>query len=75
MLRAEPDIRLAATRDSATRRVLSASERQQNAVLIVKRGDEYFWASREDRPLVHVLSGVFHLFIEPSGGGYVKVLD
>jgi hypothetical protein len=44
-------------------------------LLIVKRGGQYFWASREDRQLVQIESGVFDLYIDPRGGGYVKVLD
>lgn len=44
-------------------------------LLIVKRGDRYYWASREDRELVRIQSGVFNLYIDPRGGGYVKVLD
>jgi len=27
------------------------------------------------KPLIHSVSGAFHYFTDPSGGGYIKVVD
>lgn len=56
-------------------RTLTAEQREKNRVRIVKRGNRYFWTTRENRALVHVESGAYHHFIDPQGGGYVKVYD
>lgn len=42
--------------------------------VISKIGDEYFWASRENRRLVKRESGAFIMFVEVNGAGYVKVI-
>jgi hypothetical protein len=42
-------------------------------VLIVERDGQYYWSSREGRPLYHTRSGIYRLFIDLRGGGYVKL--
>ena len=42
---------------------------------IIKYDQEYLWAPREYRELFHVISGVYHTFIEPRTGAFVKVVD
>ena len=54
---------------------LSEKQKLKSRLMIVKRAGQYFWASREYRSLVHRISGAFHYFIEPNGGGYIKVVD
>jgi len=54
---------------------LTREQQAQYGIVILKRGNSYFWASREMKPLIHSLSGAFHYFIEPNGGGYIKVFD
>lgn len=61
--------------DDATHGVLADSDGADAMLLIVEREGRYFWASREDRELVRIRSGVFDLYIDPRGGGYIKVLD
>jgi hypothetical protein len=58
-----------------SRRLLSEPDRTKWRVTIISRGGRYFWASREDRELFYRPSGAFHLFIDPLGGGYIKVFD
>jgi len=43
-------------------------------VLIVKRGDKYYWASRENKEMFYYQSGIAHWFIAPTSG-YVKIID
>lgn len=73
VLRATPTSMSQASADSAAGGVLT--DGADAMLLIVKRGRQYFWASREDRQLVRTESGVFDLYIDLQGGGYVKVLD
>ena len=41
---------------------------------IVKRGDKYYWASRENKEMLHFQSDIAHWFIALTSG-YVKILD
>jgi hypothetical protein len=52
---------------------LTPSQAADNAVRISKVGNDYFWKSRDNRPLVYSQSGDFSLFVEPGGAGYVKI--
>lgn len=75
VLRVLPTSFISSSSDTTFRTVIGESERQQNALLIVKRDGRYFWATREDRELTIIRSGLFDYFIDIRGGGYVKVLD
>ena len=56
---------------------LKLSEIQQNEyrLLITKKGDDYFWTTRENRPLIKMQSGDISIFIEPGGAGYIRVSE
>ncbi len=54
---------------------LTREQQSEYGLVILKRGNSYFWASREMKPLIHSVSGAFHYFSDPSGGGYIKVVD
>ena len=54
---------------------LTEEQQVQYGLVILKRGKSYFWASREMKPLLHTVSGAFHYFADPNGGGYIKVVD
>ena len=70
-----PTVRVTSSSESTSSKDLSDAERQEYGVVIVKRGDEYFWASRENKRLAHSASGAFHYFVSPEGSGYIKVGD
>jgi hypothetical protein len=75
VIAAEPFARVKSAASDTAREKLSSSEAKKNALVISKSGSEYIWATRQSRQLVYVQSGAFHLFIDPRGGGYVKVFD
>ena len=75
VLDAKPTVMIASDANSTTRSVLSKPDQDKFRVRIAKKGNQYIWVSRENAVLVHKLSGVVHYFIDPTGGGYVKVLD
>jgi len=42
--------------------------------VITKKGDKYFWTSRNNIELNRIQSGVFLTFIATSGVGYVRII-
>jgi hypothetical protein len=70
-----PPTKIESTSGETSKFRLSDNQKLKSRLWIVKREGEYFWASREYRPLGHTISGAFHYFIEPNGGGYIKVVD
>lgn len=50
-------------------------ERAKLAVVIVRKGGRYFWASRENRELERRVAGAFHYFVDRAEGGYIRVFD
>ena len=70
-----PTIKVVSSADGTFSHTLSDSESQKNGLLITKKNGEYYWESRGNRKLIHTRSGAFDLFIDPKGGGYIKVVD
>lgn len=54
---------------------LSENQQKEYRLLITKYGEDYFWATRENRPLIKKQSGDISIFIEPSGAGYIRVSE
>jgi hypothetical protein len=75
VLDAKPTVKVESSEGATSRLLLSDPDRTKYRVTITRRDGRYFWTSREDRELVYHASGAFHYFIEPRGGGYVKVFD
>lgn len=85
VLDAVPSTAVVSTTGGTSRRMITrVSEREELRVLVVKNGDSYLWVTRDSRELFHISPSfdsittgapVFHYFIDPSGGGYIKVLD
>ena len=75
VLSVAPTVRVDSGEDSTQRNVLSEDEQGEFRLVITTRNGRYFWSSREGRELRHSGSGPTHYFIDPRGGGYVKVLD
>ena len=78
VLDALPDSRVAASQDSANREILNRSDRDDNRITVVWDGEAYRWATRENRQLIYTgggLFGVYHAFVDPEGGGWIKVMD
>jgi hypothetical protein len=73
--RAQPSTKVESGPDGTQHFALTTVQAQKFAVTIIRRGDRYFWASRENRELKHVVIGIYHYFIDLQGGGYVKVED
>lgn len=75
VLDATPTIRIDSDSSSARRTVLSRSGQLEARLLIVASEGRYYWATRENRELQLVSSGIAaYYFIDPLGGGYVKIV-
>ena len=75
VLEAKPTVKVESGEGATSRVLLSEPDRTKYSVTIIRRSGRYVWASRDDRELVHHVSGAFHYFIEPGGGGYIKIFD
>ncbi len=75
VLSVRPTVKVESNAASTQRFQLSDAEQEEFRVVITIRDGRYYWISREGRELIHHRSGVFHYFIDPTGGGYVKVFD
>jgi hypothetical protein len=75
VLDAKPTARVVAGDRTTKHSQLSEDEQTEYRILIVRTGGRYFWVTRQNRELDHRVSGAFHYFIDPLGGGYIKVLD
>lgn len=73
VLRAKPSSMVTSGPDRTDRELLSEPLTSKNAVLIVKKGNRFFWATRENRELFYNLSGMFHIFVDIRSGAYVKI--
>lgn len=53
---------------------LTESQQNESRLIITKKGQKYYWTSRQDRELTKHESGVYTIFFETKGAGYVKVM-
>lgn len=73
ILSGAPDIQTKSTVEESVRIEMDSVKKKNHRVIIIKDGDEYIWESREKRKLIRSIQGPFTLFIDPKGGGYIKV--
>ena len=75
VLDAVPHTRAFVTDEEITREVAARTPDVLNGrVTIIKAGDKYFYASRERRELIYIMSGVYHTFVDPLSMSTVKVI-
>ena len=53
---------------------LSSAESASNRVRIVKRGERYFWATRQNTELIRIEGIGVITYLSPEGHGYVRTL-
>ncbi|MCG3116210.1 MAG: hypothetical protein LLH30_11065 [Candidatus Manganitrophus sp. SA1] len=73
ILSGAPDIQTKSTVEESVRIEMDSVKKRNHRVIIIKDGDEFYWESREKRKLIRSIQGPFTLFIDPTGGGYIKV--
>ena len=72
VLEGVPAVRLDATREDATRRQLNGAEAAKERLTIDIVDGQYYWSSRESRPLTLTSSGEFTYLSSTEPGKYVR---
>ena len=75
VLRAVPKTRVVSDWKGTRREVLTPEEREAQRIIIVKVGQSYYWASRDNRELIYNKSGLFDNFTDTQAGALIKVFD
>lgn len=76
IFRGVPEVKYEITKESSTRDKIKGDMQKSLEVVITKRGEEYYWKSREDRKLIlaRTAGSPVCYFIDSSGGGSIKVI-
>jgi len=53
---------------------LTESQQAESRLIITKKGQKYYWTTRQDRELTKHESGMYTIFLETKGAGYVKAM-
>jgi hypothetical protein len=67
-----PSVRLDATEEGAKRRRLQGAEASEHRLRVAIVNGQYYWASRENRPLTLTTSGEFTYLSSTDPGHYVR---
>ena len=73
ILNAFPSTKVTSTDKFTTRSELNRQQQIANRVIIEKIDDKYYWTTRQNHELFPTKSGLYMIFIDPMGSGYVKV--
>ena len=75
VLKGYPFVRGEGTPEGSSNTSLTDNVSEEYKVIISKDNGKYYWLSRENKPLLYSRSGIFHLFVNPDGSGYIKVAE
>ncbi|NKE71991.1 hypothetical protein [Candidatus Manganitrophus noduliformans] len=70
-----PEIQTKSTLEESIRIEMDSVKKRNHRVVVIKDGDAYYWETRERRKLIRSTQGPLTLFIDPTGGGYIKVIS
>jgi hypothetical protein len=76
IFRGTPEVKCETSKESATKEKIKGDKQKALQVVITRKGDEFFWKTRESRNLVFSRpagSDVCY-FTDPTGGGSIKVI-
>lgn len=68
-----PEVQTKSSFEETERIEVDSAKKKGLRLVVVKEGEEYFWETRERKKLIRRMQGAFTLFIDPTGGGYIKV--
>lgn len=76
IFRGVPEVKYEVTKETSNRAKIKGDKQKTLEVVITKRGEEFFWKSREDRKLIlsRTSGSPVCYFTDPSGGGSIKVI-
>lgn len=73
VFRGTPTVRVFASASADGREKVDADAAAKAECVVVQRGKKFFWASRENVPLIRTDTPQFTYFVHAESGGYVKV--
>ena len=53
---------------------LTEFQQAESRLIITKKGQKYYWTTRQNRELIKHESGIYTIFMESNGAGYVKAM-
>lgn len=60
--------------DKPRAELIPEEKKAEFRIEIVRKDGEFFWASREDKPLVYIgRSGLFETWLAAGGSGYIRI--
>jgi len=68
-----PSIKVQEYASNATTVQLSDDESKRSQVLVVRDGENYLWASRDNKPLAKSVSGEYTTYYSLDGSGYIRI--
>lgn len=74
VLNGQPSVKISEGGSSRTIEKIEHSNAVNLSCVISKIGNDYFWASRENTPLVPVENRAFITFLAANGSGYIRVI-
>ena len=74
VVRGIPQLKLVEGGTERTSEVLPRARAVDLSVVISQIGDNYYWASRENVPLIAIDAGAFVTYVAVNGSGYVRVI-
>ena len=69
-----PYYKILSSMDETDRFEMNEYEGMGVKLVIKKKGDTYYWTSRDNKKLIHTRSGKISSFVEPGGTGYVRIM-
>lgn len=69
-----PSLKLEVREGKVSTQAVPFDRRRESAVRIVRDGDRYLWATRNNLPMLKQESGAYVTYVAVSGAGYVRVL-
>lgn len=70
----EPSVKIQITEGNTLTTTLSSAQAPTLRVKIIKVGDQYIWASRNNLPMVKTESGAYITYTAVTGAGYVRIV-
>lgn len=74
VFKGRPAVKISEGGTERTPETLARSQAVNLECVVSQIGNDYYWASRENTPLVRVDSGGFITFVAANGAGYIRVI-
>jgi membrane carboxypeptidase/penicillin-binding protein PbpC len=70
-----PVVKNSSSHEKSTNEKLEGQDQITYKLTIAKEGKEYYWYSRDRKPLKYKQSGRLHYFYDDAGASYIKIME